>query len=169
MRTRRKFPLLRSSHHDFNQYVWPPEWSLDADTYGKVLSVHPFVPNGIVVLKIPPIRQPYVSGQEFRFVGASCLKKPVDGFQHLLSLHFYIAGRLGRHAAGTNNPVVHHDQADERDYFHAIHFLYALGCPNPLNGHSLVSFSERIGYADFSEISLPLSGRITGERKSIAT
>jgi hypothetical protein len=75
MRTCHKFPLLRSSHHDFNQYVWPPEWGLDADAHGKVLSVNPFVPNGIVVLKIPPIRQPYVSGQEFRFVRASVFKK----------------------------------------------------------------------------------------------
>src|SRR5271170_671991 len=32
-----------------------------------------------------------------------------------------------------------------------------------------VSFSERIGYADFSETSLPLSGRIADERQSIAT
>jgi hypothetical protein len=103
MRTCHKFLLLRGSHHDFNQYVWPPEWSLDADVHGKVLSVNPFVPNGIVVLKTLPIRQPYVSGQEFRFVSASFFQKPVDGRKYLFGLDLYIAGRLGRHAAGTNN------------------------------------------------------------------
>jgi len=48
-----------------------------------------------VVLKIPPIRQPYLSGQELRFVRASVFKKLVDGFQHLPGLHFYIASWLG--------------------------------------------------------------------------
>jgi hypothetical protein len=31
--------ILIAHKHDFNQYVWPPEWSLDADAHGKVLSV----------------------------------------------------------------------------------------------------------------------------------
>jgi hypothetical protein len=35
--------LLGSSHHDFNQYVWPPEGSLDANANWQILSVNPLV------------------------------------------------------------------------------------------------------------------------------
>jgi hypothetical protein len=79
---------LRSSHHDFNKSIWLPEWSLDADTRGRILSVNPFVPNGIVVFKILHIRQPYLSSQEFRFVGAGLFKQPVDTLKQFLVCSF---------------------------------------------------------------------------------
>src|SRR5215472_17463524 len=102
--------LLGSSYRNFNQYVWPPEGSLDASANWQILSVNPLVPNGVVVFEILPIRQPYVGGQEFRFVGACLLQKTVDGFKYLLGLNPHITGWLGRHATSTDGPVVNYDE-----------------------------------------------------------
>jgi hypothetical protein len=104
--------LLGSSHHDFNQYVWSPEGSLDANANWQILSVDPLVPNGVVVFEILPIRQPYVGSQKFRFVGACLLQKTVDGFKHLLGLNAHITGWLGRHATSTDDSVVDYDKTD---------------------------------------------------------
>jgi hypothetical protein len=57
-----KFSLLHSGYHDFNQYIGPPEWTLNAEAYRRVLSVNPIVPDGIVFFEVPHIRQPYVGG-----------------------------------------------------------------------------------------------------------
>jgi len=53
---RQEVELLSGCHHYFNQNMGPPEWTLNAEAYRRVLSVNPFVPNGIVffeVLHIP--------------------------------------------------------------------------------------------------------------------
>ena len=54
------FSLLRGGYHDFNQYIGPPECTLNAKAYRRILSVDPFVPDGIVFLKVLHIRQPHV-------------------------------------------------------------------------------------------------------------
>ncbi len=66
MRTCHKFLLLRGSHLDFYQYVWLSEWRLEAEAHREILSVDPFVPNGIVVFKILHKRPPPVQGAYFR-------------------------------------------------------------------------------------------------------
>jgi hypothetical protein len=144
-----KFSLLRSSHHDFNQDIRPPQRSLDANTSGWILSVNPIVPNGVVVFKVFPVRQPYVSGQEFRFVGACLLQKTVDGFKHLFGLNAHIADWLGRHTTGTNNSVVDYDQADQWEYVYAVQVLQSLGRANALDGHLLTSGSLLIQFCGF--------------------
>jgi len=40
-----EFSLLSGCYHDFNQNVGPPEWTLNAEAYRRVLSVNPFVPD----------------------------------------------------------------------------------------------------------------------------
>ena len=143
MKHRRKSPLLRGSHHDFNQYVWPPQRSPDADAYWRISSIHPLVPNGVVILKVPHIRQPHVGGQELRFVSAGFLQKLIDALKHLVGLYLYITDRIGGHTAKTNDAVVHDGKADDWEYFHSKDVLHTLACPNPLNGHLLVSCYQK--------------------------
>jgi len=55
--------------------------------------------------------------------------------RHLLGVFPYAAGWLGRHAASTDDAVVHDGQADEWQYYHSIEVLQALGL-NPSVGCS---------------------------------
>lgn len=91
------------------------------------MSVNPFVPNGIVVFKILHIRQPNVGSQEFRFVCAGFRQKSIDARKHLLGLYFYVASRLGRHAASADDSIVYYDKANDREHFHAEYVLQTRG------------------------------------------
>jgi hypothetical protein len=127
--------LLCSRYHDLNQDVRPPQRSLDAKANWWILAVYPLVPNGVVIFKILPVRQPHGRRQKFRFVCACLLQKTVDGFQDFFSLNANISAGLGRHTTCTNNAVVHHDQANHWEYMYAVQVFQSLGRADALNGH----------------------------------
>jgi hypothetical protein len=82
---------LSGCYHDFNQNIGPPEWTLNAEAYGRILSINPFVPDGVVLFEVLHIRQPHVGGQKFRFVCPSFFQKPVNARKHFFGLYFYIS------------------------------------------------------------------------------
>src|SRR5215471_20111826 len=134
--------LFRSRYHDLNPNAWMPERCSNTSTHGRILSINPIVPKGVVIVKITPIRQPHLGNQKFRLVGTSHLQKLVDTIQHLSGLHLHVTDWAGWDTAETNDAVMHDGIADDRDDFHARN-TRAFGCSKSFNAHfRLLLFSE---------------------------
>src|SRR5262245_32996357 len=96
---------FRPGHHDLDEQARPHEVGTHAGTYRGVVPIHPFVPDIVVGLEQPHVRQPHLRGQELRLVGAGHGQVFVDALEHLARLSLDVATRVGEHAANVNGVV----------------------------------------------------------------